>query len=136
MGKFRDGMERFMRGRYGTDQLNNALIALGFILMFIGLIVRSGILSLVTWVILVLVIYRSLSRNGHKRSLENDRFMKIWTKIAVKLSLTFRRIKEIRTARFRRCPHCGAVLRLPRRVGKHTAVCPRCKKEFDIRIRL
>ena len=36
---------------------------------------------------------------------------------------------------YRKCPNCKAVLRLPNKVGKHTTVCPRCNKEFKVRVR-
>jgi hypothetical protein len=31
------------------------------------------------------------------------------------------------------CPHCKANLRLPRKKGKHSVVCPRCKERFEVK---
>lgn len=134
MGRFKNGMEQFMRGRYGTDQLNTAMLVLCFIIMIAGIFVKSYIFSILMWIILVLMIFRSFSRSGYKRRLENDRFMWIWNKISAKLSLTIRRIKEIKAYRFRKCRHCKAILRLPRKVGKHTVQCPCCHSEFRVRV--
>ena len=33
---------------------------------------------------------------------------------------------------YKKCPNCRAVLRLPRRKGRHTTICPKCKKEFRV----
>lgn len=134
MGRFRDRMEQFMRGRYGTDQLNHAMTVFCLILLIAGIFVKSVLLSLFVWALLVFTLFRSFSRNYYKRRLENDRFMGVWNKIKSKFSLTVRRIKEIKAYRFRKCPHCKSVLRLPRKVGKHTVECPRCHKEFKMRV--
>ena len=34
-----------------------------------------------------------------------------------------------------KCPSCKAILRLPRRIGVHKTVCPKCGKEFTVRVR-
>lgn len=134
MSKFRNKMECFMRDRYGTDHLNNAMLVLCFILMIVGFFIRTAIINALIWIILIFVIFRTISRNGYKRRLENEKFLRIWNRIKTKYSLTIRRIKEIKSHRFRKCPYCKVVLRLPRRVGNHAVVCPRYDKEFNIRI--
>lgn len=136
MGKFRDGMERFMRGRYGADQLNNAMLVLGFILMIAGIFVKSYIFGAFTWILLILMMLRLFSRNDYKRRMENDRFLRIWNRIKAELSLAIRRVREIKAYRFRRCRHCKAVLRLPRKVGRHAVQCPCCHNEFEMRVLL
>ncbi len=35
---------------------------------------------------------------------------------------------------FRICPECAANIRLPKKKGKHTVVCPRCKCRFEVKI--
>lgn len=134
MGKFRDRIEGLMRGRYGIDELYYFAIALCLVLMVVNAFVQSPIIGAFMWVFLVCAIFRSFSRNIYKRRLENDRFLSIWMKLKAKCSLTIRRVKEIRTHRFRRCPQCKAVLRLPRKTGKHAVRCPRCHNEFSMRI--
>ena len=51
----------------------------------------------------------------------------------------FRRLKlrfsERKTHIYKTCPHCRATLRLPRAKGEHTTRCPRCGKEFGVKIR-
>ena len=48
--------------------------------------------------------------------------------------LTVRRIKDIKHKRYRRCPNCKAVLRLPKRKGTHYAKCPSCRANIKVNI--
>lgn len=134
MGNFKDKLARFMYGRYGLDKLNYALIGAYFVLIVANSFTRSTIIDILTWAILIWMIFRTYSRNIFKRRLENEKFLKIWNPVKAKGALTIRRIKEIKTHRFRKCPHCQKVLRLPRKTGKHTVKCPSCHKEFELRI--
>jgi len=136
MGNIKDKLIRFMYGRYGVDQLYNALIAAAFVLLAANIFIRSSFISILVWVVLIWLIFRVLSRNVYKRRLENEKFMQIWNPVKAKGSLTIRRIKEMKTHRFRKCPHCKAVLRLPRKKGKHTVNCPSCHNKFEVQIKL
>ena len=132
--RFREWLARFMYGRYGTDQLYYALLVLYLILFVLGRFLWFLPFSLLTWVVMIYAVFRVFSRNIARRRAENDRFLKIWNPIRSFFSLQWRRIKECRTAVYRKCPDCGAMLRLPHRRGKHTAACPRCGRRFDVRI--
>lgn len=134
LGNLRDKLAAFMYGRYGADQLYKALIVLYFILFAANLFANSIILTVVMWAVLFWTIFRSFSKNISQRSMENDKFMNIWNTIKAKAMLSIRRIKEIRTRRYRKCPHCKSVLRLPRKTGKRTVTCPRCNKRFQTNI--
>jgi surface polysaccharide O-acyltransferase-like enzyme len=123
-----------MYGRYGTDQLNIALLVIYLLLLLINLYTRNIILPMFMWVILVFSLFRSLSRNIYARQRENLFFLKIWRPVKSSLALNLRRLVEIRTNRFRRCTNCKIVLRLPRRTGKHTVRCPRCQHRFSVRV--
>ncbi len=130
---FKDRLVHFMSGRYGIDQLYYALLVAYFVLFIVNLFVRSPIISILMWVIITIAAIRVFSRNMYKRRMENEKFMKLWNGVKAKFSLTIRRIKEIKTHRFRKCPHCKAMLRLSRKKGKHTVHCPRCHKDFEQR---
>lgn len=134
MGSIKEKLARFMSGRYGADQLYYFCITISFILIIANSFIRSSIISSLTWVILILILFRIFSRNIYKRRMENEKFLKLWNPSKAKLSLTIRRIKEIRTHRFRKCPNCKKVLRLPRRKGKHTVNCPCCNSDFELNI--
>ena len=134
MGKLKNKLAQFMYGRYGTDQLYIALIGAYFALIVANTFISSTVISIFMSAVLVYTIFRALSRNVYKRRMENEKFMKIWRPIKAQGSLMIRRVKEIKTHRFRKCPHCKKVLRLPRMRGKHTVKCPCCNKEFELRI--
>ena len=135
MGNFKNKLAQFMYGRYGTDQLYTALILAYFLLLVANTFIRSAIISGLMSVVLIFMIFRVFSRNTYKRSMENEKFMKIFKPVKVKSSLELRKIKEIKTHRFRKCPYCKKMLRLKRVRGKHTVKCPSCNKEFEVRIR-
>ncbi|MBW9158745.1 hypothetical protein [Clostridium tagluense] len=134
MGNLKNKLAQFMYGRYGTDQLYNALIVVYFVLIFANAFISSAIIRILMSAVLIWTIFRALSRNVYKRRMENEKFMKIWKPVKGSGSLMLRRIKEIKTHRFRKCPHCKKVLRLPRTRGKHSVKCPCCNKEFELQI--
>jgi hypothetical protein len=135
MANFKDRIARFMNGRYGIDQLYFGLIVLYTVLFFANASIRSFIIDILMWAVLIFMLYRIFSRNVYARSRENEKFLKIWNPIKATGKLTIRRIKEIKTHRFRKCPHCSTMLRLPRKTGEHTVECPRCHHDFEVRIR-
>jgi len=134
MGQFRERLIRFMYGRYGIDQLYYALAILCFILMVVNSFIHSPVIAIIMWFLLLIMIFRSFSKNIYRRRKENEKFMEIWTWIKKKTLFTIRRIKEIKSHRYHRCPHCKAMLRLPYKRGKHTVQCPKCSKEFKIHV--
>lgn len=134
MGNWRDKFARFMYGRYGIDQLYNALLVAALVLLLANCFIRSSFIGILVWTILIWMVFRTLSRNVYQRSRENEMFLKAWNPVKASGSLTIRRIKEVRTHRFRKCPYCKAILRLPRKAGKHSVNCPHCHKEFKLRI--
>ena len=114
---------RFMMGRYGgRDTLNKALTWTYFILLFLSIF--TG-LEAFAWIAVALAAYslfRVLSRNIAARQRENALFCR-----------PFRERKDKEHA-YRTCPHCKSRLRLPRKKGKHTVGCPRCGKDFEVKI--
>ena len=143
--RIRQAIARFMYGRYGSDELYNALFLLEIILLFVSSIlsilgrttpllsVVSSLLYLLSLVILIWAMFRFFSRNIQKRRRENM----IWLSIKSRLFRKKRPALPLDTPThvFRACPKCRSVLRLPRQVGKHTARCPRCGHSFGVRVR-
>ena len=123
-----------MTGRYGVDQLYYAMFALWVVLTLVNIKVDSLILMAVSDVFIVLAIFRGFSRNISRRTAENEKFLKVWNPVKRKVRLFYRRIREIRVHRFRKCPHCKKTLQLPIKRGKNTVKCPRCQEKFDVRI--
>ena len=124
---------QFMRGRYGADALFYVMFTVSAILAFVNIFLRSVILQAIVYVIMALAVLRVFSRNYAARSRENRAALAALTKLK-NISDTRRQRSADYTHIYKKCPYCKAVLRLPRKKGKHTTVCPRCNKSFTVRV--
>jgi len=130
----RRGLANFMVGRYGPDRLYRFLIALALAVALVNIAFNSWVVSVISYIILLYAVWRTLSRNGTARARENMIYMGLTAKIRAWFGLTARRVREFKTHRFRHCPHCHCVLRLPAQRGTHSVTCPRCGKDFTTHI--
>lgn len=132
--RLRNTLMQFMAGRYGTDKLNRFLVVLYLILWVVSWFVRNRlagmVLYLLTMALVALVFFRMLSRNIPRRQAENERFLRWWGGVAPWFRRQRDRLRDIRRWRYRRCPYCGAYLRLPIRRGRRTVTCSRCHSPF------
>ena len=119
-----------MIGRYGPDQLNMAIILLALVISLVSNLVKLGIFSIISYVLLIIAIFRMLSRNMAKRRRENDKFLKFWWPFKQKIKNFFIRLKSSKGYRFFKCPGCKNTLRVPRGKGKIQITCPRCGERF------
>ena len=124
---------RFMSGRYGADALFYVMFSISAALAFTNIFVRSYILQMAVYAVMVLAILRVMSRNTAARAKENRIALAAIYKIKDNCEVRRKR-KADYTHIYKKCPHCRAVLRLPRKKGKHTTVCPRCSKSFTVRV--
>ncbi len=134
MNRLRNKIAAFMYGRYGVDELYIFLFVLYFILFFVNCFLSSVIISTVSWVVLLLALFRSMSKNYTKRRRENEVFLKLFRPVKSEAILLKDRIKDFGTARYRKCPHCHITLKLPKKRGKHTVVCPICRERMNVNI--
>ena len=123
-----------MYGRYGNDQLNNALLVLYLILAVVDIFVPTFAISILMVAIIITVFVRMLSRNVYRRRTENEKFLKVWRPISSWIKFQRDKFRDRKTHAYRKCPDCKAILRLPRKPGSHTVSCPKCKKRFDVKI--
>ena len=132
---FRDKLIKFMEGRYGVDDLFCILTGIYLLLVFVNIPLHSLILFIVSTLLLVYTMGRSLSRNLEKRRKENELVM---NKVR-KLRANSERNKKIKEQSgeyyFKKCPGCKKMLRLPREQGKHNTTCPACGKTFSVNIK-
>ena len=124
MNKIKQALQRFMMGRYGTDKLNTWILGAGLLLCVISLFftyfpVLNWVLTLCSYVLMFLAIFRTLSRNTYKRYRENRRFLMILD-----------RFKD-REHRYFDCPKCRQPVRVPRGKGKIMITCPKCREKFQ-----
>lgn len=131
---FRYRLMQFMSGRYGVDKFSYGILGFAAVVAFINLIIRSYILQLVVYGIFAYAIFRILSRNISARRKENEWFTE---KILIlkKRKEFYDRQKADSFHIYKKCPACKAVLRLPRRIGVHTTICPRCNTEFTVKVK-
>ena len=124
---------RFMYGRYGVDQMCWGLLILYFLITGVNSFLGFWPLQILGTLVFVFAIYRMMSRKIALRQKENVQFLKFLSPIRRWLSLQKRKFVERKTHCYHKCPACKALLRLPRRKGRHTVSCPRCRKEFRVR---
>lgn len=132
--RLRQTIYRFMAGRYGTDALTKALF-FGYVAIWaFNLFLNSIWLSLALLALTVYIFFRMLSRNIEKRRQENARYLRFSGKVKSRFALQGQKWRDRKTARYRTCPHCRANIKLPNKKGRHTVECPRCHKDFKVRI--
>ena len=130
---FRYRFMQFMSGRYGSDETFFVLVVIASVLAMVNVVLRSAILQLIVYALTALALWRSLSRNLEARRAENRRVKTAVLKI--KRSMEERKRRSFDTTHvYKKCPACKAVLRLPKKKGKHTTVCPKCSHKFKVRV--
>lgn len=132
--RLQNTIRRFMYGRYGGDALGRFLLVVYLMLWLLGACFRGRlaepILTTLATVLAVYSLFRMLSRDIPRREGENRRFLRWWYAAKDWLRLQKDRLRDIRTCRYRRCPHCRARLRLPIKRGRRTVTCARCGTAF------
>ncbi|MGM9522462.1 MAG: hypothetical protein ACI3VB_08290 [Oscillospiraceae bacterium] len=130
----RNWISNFMLGRYGPDHLGVVLFVLAVAMKLVSAFVSAlGFLSMLAYFILLLCIYRMLSRNIERRRAENDRFVSIFWPIKRKIRLKLEQLKSRKYFKFFKCPACGNILRVPKNKGRVKITCPKCGERFERR---
>ena len=125
---------QFMSRRYGTDKLNNFIFICAAVISIINIFLRLYLIQILVYLLIFYAFLRILSRNIDARRRENRWFCdKINFLIKQKEIYEQRRADKFHV--YKKCPQCKAILRLPHRIGTHTTVCPRCNKEFKVKVR-
>ena len=141
----------FMYGRYGNDKLNIGLAVLWLAVNILNTVLfRSIWLRLFDLLIVILIIFRCLSKNILQRTKENKIFLDFceraapfvreippfFRRVADWFKLQHRKFKDRKTHRYIKCPYCKAVIRVPFRKGEHSLRCPKCCEYVKTNIRL
>ncbi len=130
--KLRDRITRLLAGRNGFDRLGQDLFYFYVVLLLAGLFWKP--LYYLTLVLAVYIFFRIFSRNLVARQRENARYWEKRRQTTGWFLLQKKKRKERKTFRYRTCPHCRATLRLPNRKGRHTVTCPKCHRDFQVKI--
>lgn len=136
--RFKMALINFMDGRNGTDEYNRFLVVLWMILWVVTMfLLRIPLLLIISlFLLMVYILFRSFSRNIQKRQAENAKYLAIKKKVVQFFKRQKNRLRDIKTHRYRKCPQCKAILRLPLKKGEIAVDCPRCKEHFTVNIRL
>lgn len=124
-----------MYGRYGIDELYKLLLVLCIGLSLVNIFLSNKIISILESVLLIVAIYRCMSRNIVKRRYENKKYLGIKKSVKNKFVLLRRKWNDRNTHVYKKCPKCRTVLRLPLRKGVHTCKCPTCHNKFGVKCR-
>lgn len=130
----RNFFSRLMYGRYGNDQLNIFLTILFWLLWIAEIFIKNqtadSILSTLSLVVLVVMIFRLMSRNYGRRHAENEAFLKVAGPVIRWFRQKRCQAKDKDHAYFK-CPTCSQTLRVPRGKGKISITCRNCGTVFE-----
>lgn len=126
----RQWVSRFMVGRYGMDQLNVAIMAVYLVLYVVFLFTRLAVLDLIVLALLLVTLFRMLSRNLDRRRAENAKFLQLVRPICRRFKSCRARMQD-RDHRYFKCPNCGQQMRVPRGKGRITVHCRACGATFE-----
>lgn len=123
-------LRKFMSGRYGGDQLGNVTLALYLAVYLLYLLTGWRLLWLLAVALVVVTLFRILSRNIPKRQAENQRFLSLTAPLR-RTWRAFRNRCTDRSHKYFKCPGCGRQLRVPRGAGKIRVTCRFCGTTFE-----
>lgn len=126
----RNAIQRFMYGRYGNDPLNLFLMGLYLLLYLAFVFVRAELLYWISFALLLVTLFRLLSRNIERRRMENAKFMKAAGPLISWVHMR-RNIHRDKEHVYFKCPSCGQRLRVPRGKGQITVTCRACGASFQ-----
>lgn len=130
--KFGDRYIKFMKDRYGVDELYKFLLLICFVLIVINTFISNNIIRLFEVLLIVIIFYRYMSKNIKLRKKENDKYLEIKDKIIKLFDYNKKKCKDRNTHMYKKCPKCKQKIRLPLKKGKHTVKCPNCGNRFDV----
>ncbi len=135
MSQLKYKLQRFMMGRYGGDQLYRFLLFISLVIIIVNLFVSHIALTIASMIILLIGMMRTFSKNIVARRKENAIYLKITKKLFGFIPRSIKRFKDRKTHVYKHCPHCKATLRLKKIKGPHTVECPKCFKDFSVKIK-
>lgn len=128
-------LARLFAGRNGIDQLNTAIMWGGLACWLLHLLLQGGSTRAFLYYIFVLAVgvyvFRALSRNIPKRSLENQWFLEKTAALRGKWEKQLARSQQSKQYKIFKCPSCGQKLRVPRGKGTVQITCRQCSTTFE-----
>ena len=129
--KYITKIQKFMKNRYGADDLYNFLLRLYILLFIIDIFTNFNIITILELIIVIIIFYRFFSKNIYKRKKENNYYLKIKNKIIKPFNNLKRNFKDRDYYVYKKCKNCKTTLKLPLppKRGIQYTKCPKCKKK-------
>ena len=135
--KLSSAMARFMYGRNGTDQLNWAILVMYLVLWVIRILVSAldvtvaaMIIDVIMFLLAVVLLWRTFSKNLAKRRADNQRFINWWWPIKNRFAAAKAR-KADKAHKYFTCKNCKTICRVPAGKGKIVITCPKCGHKIE-----
>ena len=135
--KVSSALARFMYGRNGTDQLNWAILVSYLVLWLLRVIMSALdiaivalIIDVVMFLLAVVLLWRTFSRNLPKRRAENQNFVNWWWPIKNRLAASKARRAD-KEHKYFTCKNCKTICRVPAGKGKIVITCPKCGHKIE-----
>jgi len=122
---------QWMQGRYGIDEMTQALIIVGCALTVINFIFGIPFVSLLSLAAFVWGIFRCYSKNYPARARELEKYQEVMQKPKAWWRLTNKRWENRNTTLYFRCKGCNTVLNVPKGKGKLLVTCPKCGTKVE-----
>lgn len=123
-----------MYGRYGIDELQKFLVVFYIAAAVLKNFFLWKIMYALSVVAAVIFIVRFFSKDIYIRQKENRKYLEIKDKVFGWFNRNQKVINDSKTHIFRTCPNCKAKIKLPRKKGNHVCNCPKCGKDFKVRV--
>lgn len=129
--KVRNSIICFMYGRNGMDRLNRALFIVYLVVWMIrGLLVMRGhfhvmVWDTLMWLLVVLIFFRTFSKNLSKRREENQKWVNWVWKIKSRQAGARARHAD-KDHKYFTCKNCKTICRVPVGKGEIEITCPKC----------
>lgn len=152
MNKFNAWLYKFMRGRYGFDQLGRTLSICVIVLWIASIVVgvssnlfgrwAAWLAAMLNWaglLVFAIMIFRMLSSNTAKRRSENEAFLDWRSRRKQRKSSSKKDISSKKSEKgeiehkYLTCSFCGQRMRVPKGKGKIAVKCPSCGEKTIVK---
>jgi ssDNA-binding Zn-finger/Zn-ribbon topoisomerase 1 len=128
--KLKFALMRMMQGRHGADQLSRFMLWAALLLYALSMVPALWFFSYLGLAVLLLSLFRALSKNAPRRYAENAKYLQLTAKLRAEWSQARARFKNRKAYKYLRCPNCRSWLKLKRGAGEGTLTCGKCRHAF------
>lgn len=141
MSDFRNKFMNFMAGRNGVDEFSRTLSIVAIVLLIISIFIPFTIARWIIWGVAMCVMtysyFRIFSRNYAARRRENEKFCSVFCRKkgaygnnTQAYTNARKKAMDRKTHKIFKCPNCSQKIRVPKKKGRISIKCPKCRIEF------